>query len=161
MSRHAWFRAIAALTIAFAASVTALAAEQSSNEDSPLPPVGRFPCGLRRSFVTAPDEPETVLITLRAKAGGEEALARVIARHWETARELRLVRADAPHMTLKGTDGEQTQFVEIMTWRDAGVPDAAPPAIQAIWKEMSALVEARGGRPGLEIVQMTMVAGTR
>jgi hypothetical protein len=136
MTRHTWFGAAAALAIVFAAaSVPAFTAEQSRSE-----------------------EPETVLITLRAKAGSEAALARVIARHWETARELRLVRADAPHMTLKGSDGERTHFVEIMTWRDASVPDAAPAAIQAIWKEMNALVEARGGRPGLEIVQMTMVA---
>ncbi len=138
MSRHILFGAVAALTLVFTAPIApiaTLAAEQSK-----------------------PDAPETVMITLRAKAGGEEALARVIARHFETARALGLVRADAPHMTLKGADGERTHFVEIMTWRDASAPDAAPPAIQAIWKEMNALVEARGGRPGLEIVEMTMVA---
>jgi hypothetical protein len=134
VTRHTLFGAAAALAIVLAAPAPAFTAEQ-----------------------TRSDEPETVLITLRAKAGSEAALARVIARHWETARELRLVRADAPHMTLKGADGERTHFVEIMTWRDASVPDAAPPAIQALWKEMNALVEARGGRPGLEIVQMTVV----
>jgi hypothetical protein len=41
----------------------------------------------------------------------------------------------------------QTDFVEIMTWRDASVPDSSPPAIQKIWGDMNRLVEPRGGRP--------------
>jgi len=34
------------------------------------------------------EEPETVMITLHAKAGGEAELARVIARHWDPVRRL-------------------------------------------------------------------------
>jgi hypothetical protein len=106
----------------------------------------------------AADEPETVMITLRAKAGAEDELARVIARHWETVRRLKAVREDAPHLTLRATDaGNRPYFVEILTWRDASIPDAAPPEVQAIWKEMNALVEKRGASPGLEIVEVIPV----
>jgi hypothetical protein len=62
------------------------------------------------------------MITLHAKAGTEAELARVIAQHWQTAERLKMVR-DTPHLTLRSAQGGQTDFVEIMTWRDAGVPD--------------------------------------
>ena len=103
------------------------------------------------------DEPETVLITFRAKPGADAELARVIARHWETARRLNLV-LDAPHVTVRGSEsGSQVYFVDIFTWRDASIPDAAPAAIHAIWAEMNRLVESRGGRPGLDITAVSLV----
>src|ERR1051325_2215190 len=93
------------------------------------------------------DEPELVMITLRPKPGAEAALAEVIARHFETARQLNLLVPDAPHMTLRSDEPRvPTFFVEVFTWRSAAAPDNAPPAIQAIWKEMNALVEPRNGR---------------
>jgi hypothetical protein len=113
-----------------------------------------------KAFAGTPrtEEPETVMITLRGKSGADEALVRVIAQHWETARRMKFVREDMPHVTLRATDGEnRPYFVEIFTWRDASIPDAAPPEILAIWKEMNALVEKRGASPGLEIVAMTPV----
>ena len=104
------------------------------------------------------DEPETVMITLRAKAGAEDALKRVIATHWDTVRRLNFVRDDAPHVTLQAKDdGGHAYFVEIFTWRDARFPDTAPPEVLTIWKDMNALVEPRSGRPGLEITEMTPV----
>ena len=45
----------------------------------------------------------------------------------------------------------ETYFVEIFTWRDAAIPDHAPPAIQSIWAEMNKLVEGRG----IEIAEVT------
>jgi hypothetical protein len=47
-------------------------------------------------------------------------------------------------------------YVEILTWKDEDAPDSAPPAIRAIWDEMNRLVEPRGGRPGLDIVPVTI-----
>jgi hypothetical protein len=83
---------------------------------------------------------------------------RVIARHWQTVRQLKLVREDLPHLTLRATDGDgKTYFVEILTWRDGSIPDAAPPAVLAIWQELHALVEGQPGHPGLEITNVTMV----
>jgi hypothetical protein len=103
-----------------------------------------------------PEEPETVMITLHAKAGADAELAQVIARHWDTARRLKMVR-DTPHLTLRTVEGGQTNLVEIMTWRDASVPDSAPPEIQKIWGDMNRLVEKRGGLPGLTIEQVSVV----
>src|ERR1051325_3870211 len=42
------------------------------------------------------DEPELVMITLRPKPGAETALAEVIARHFDTARQLNMLAPDAP-----------------------------------------------------------------
>jgi hypothetical protein len=107
------------------------------------------------------EEPETVMITLHAKAGAEAELAQVIARHWETAQRLKLV-TNAPHVTLRGTEAAEgamrTFFVDVFTWRDASIPDAAPKEIQAIWADMSRLVEKRNGRPGLTIDEVALVA---
>jgi hypothetical protein len=103
------------------------------------------------------DQPETVMVTFRAKPGAEAELARVIASHWRVASELNLVTT-APHLTLRGAeDGGKTYFVEVFTWRDASIPDAAPPAIEKIWSQMNALVESRGGHPGLHLEEMAVV----
>ncbi|PYQ73381.1 MAG: hypothetical protein DMG01_22715, partial [Acidobacteria bacterium] len=105
------------------------------------------------SQVVGAEQPETVMITLRPKPGAERALAQTIARHYETAQKLNLLREDTPHLTLQASDDQdKTYFVDIFTWRDAAVPDNAPREIQAIWKEMNGLVEMRGGRPALDIV---------
>jgi hypothetical protein len=104
-------------------------------------------------------EPETVVITLHAKSGKAADLERVVAKHWETARRLKLVRDEAGHLTLRGIEqGDQAFVMEVFTWRDAAIPDAAPKEILAIWAEMNALVEPRGGRPGLTIDQVSIVA---
>jgi hypothetical protein len=102
----------------------------------------------------AADQPETVMVTFRAKPGAEADLARVIASHWQTVKELKLVTS-APHVSLRGTEeGNKTYFVEIFTWRDSSVPDFAPQAIKKIWAEMNALVESRGGHSGLALEEV-------
>jgi len=107
-------------------------------------------------------QPETVMITLHAKPGAEQALADVLARHYATARRLDLVVPEAPHVTLRSADGgEKRDFVEIMTWRDAEIPDHAPKEILAIWQEMNALVEARAGQAGLTITEMVPVKAAK
>jgi hypothetical protein len=114
---------------------------------------------LFQEFSTAQNnaKPETVLVTYHAKPGSETELGRVIARHWATALELKLVR-DAPHVLVRGTeDSGKTYFVEIFSWRDGSIPDAAPPAIQAIWAEMNKLVETRAGKPGLDFAEVSVL----
>jgi hypothetical protein len=104
------------------------------------------------------EEPETVVVTLHAKPGGEAELERVISRHWTTAHEMKLVR-DTPHLTIRGIeDGDKPYFIDIFTWRDPSAPDTAPAEIRKIWDEMNRLVEARGGRPGLEFTTVSVVA---
>jgi hypothetical protein len=100
--------------------------------------------------------PETVMVTLQAKSGNEAALAQVIEKHWNTARRLNLI-LESLRVTVRGEEAGKVYFVHIFTWRDASLPDRAPSAIQAIWTEMNALVEARNGRPGLEFVEVVPV----
>ena len=108
-------------------------------------------------LATATDIPETVIVTVRPKAGAEADLARVMADHWATCRRLNLVLAE-PHVRIQAKDTEGKPYlVEIFTWRDEDIPDNAPAEIQAIWTEMNRLVEARTGRPGLDIVRGTLV----
>jgi hypothetical protein len=102
-------------------------------------------------------QPETVMITFHAKPGAEAGLAQIIERHWETVRRLKMV-LDGPHFTLRGTEsGNKTYFIEVLSWRDASVPDSAPAEILAIWKEMNDLVEPRGGQPGLDISEVSLL----
>jgi hypothetical protein len=103
-------------------------------------------------------KPETVVITFHAKPGAEAELARVIEKHWTVAREMKLVH-DSPHLTLRRVEeGNKVCFTDIFTWRDAAIPDKAPPAIQAIWEQMNQLVEARGGDRGLAIANVAIVS---
>jgi hypothetical protein len=103
-------------------------------------------------------KPETVVITFHAKPGAESELASVIEKHWTLARELKLVQ-DSPHLTLRRVEeGNKVCFIDIFTWRDAAIPDNAPPAIQAIWGQMNKLVEPRGGESGLAIASVAVVS---
>ena len=101
--------------------------------------------------------PETVMLVYQAKGGQEDALAAVIAKHWDTARKLDLVQPE-PHLTLRTAGEGKTSFVDVFTWRDINTPDDPPAEIRAIWKELNAVVEARDGKPGLEITEMKIVA---
>ena len=104
------------------------------------------------------DMPETVMITFRPKPGAEQQLAAVIAEHWATARKMDLVQAE-PHVTVRLKDERGGPvFVDTFTWRDRDIPDNAPPAILKIWSEMNRLTEARNGRPGLDIAEVTLIA---
>jgi hypothetical protein len=103
-------------------------------------------------------KPETVMITFHAKRGAEAELARLIEKHWTVAREMRLVH-DSPHLTLRWMEeGNKVCFTDIFSWRDAAIPDNAPPAIQDIWAQMNQLVESRGGDPGLGITRAAIVS---
>ena len=106
-------------------------------------------------------EPETVMVTLHAKPGAEDELARVLARHWETLRRLDLVHP-SPHVTLRGVEGDnKTYFVEILTWRDESIPDHAPAEVLALWTELNGLVEQRSGQAGLHVVAVRNVNADR
>lgn len=103
------------------------------------------------------DTPETMMITLRPRAGADQELAGVIADHWATARKMNLVRPE-PHVTVRTKDeAGRPVFVDIFTWRDRDIPDNAPAAILKIWGEMNRLTESRDGRPGLDITEVKLV----
>lgn len=102
-------------------------------------------------------EPETVLATYHAKRGADDELARVIAEHWTTAKRLNLVIPE-PHIVVRSAEsGGPTDFTEILTWRDADIPDSVPQEIRAVWDKMNKLVESRGAHTGIEFVQVKVV----
>ena len=106
-------------------------------------------------------KPETVMVTYHAKPGAENELARVLARHWATALDLKLV-LDAPRLNVRGVEeGGKTFYVEIFTWRDASIPDTIPAPIRPLWDKMNALVAARGGRPGMEFTEASILSRDR
>lgn len=81
----------------------------------------------------AADDPETVIVTVKAKAGQEARLESVMKKHWATIKRLDLVTGDA-HMLLKSEGGT---FVDVFTWKSHAIPDNAPAEVLAIWKEMN------------------------
>lgn len=102
-------------------------------------------------------ETETVLSTLRARAGSEEELQKTLAEEWTTLRKLGLVIAE-PHVLLKGKDESgKTIFVEVFTWRDHDAPDHVPAEVQTIWKHLESLCEARLGHRGIEFPEFEIV----
>src|SRR4029450_2856863 len=97
------------------------------------------------------DDPETVIVACRPKAGAEAELKKVIAAHWDTARRLNLVQPE-PRITLELKDETRAlYYMDIFTWRDRDIPDNAPEAIQRIRSDMHRLTAPRAGRPGLDI----------
>jgi hypothetical protein len=103
------------------------------------------------------DDPETMMITLRPKAGAEAELKTAIAAHWDTARRLNLVLPE-PHVTLELKDETRAiYYVDVFTWRDRDIPDNAPDAILRIWDDMNRLTAPRGERPGLDIREVKRI----
>jgi hypothetical protein len=94
------------------------------------------------------DTPETVAVTYRFARGNEAALRRTIEKHWTTAKRMGLVTAGRQLYRGNGF------FLEIFTWKDASIPDAAPPEIRAIWSEMERLVDHSGGNRGIAIEEI-------
>lgn len=117
------------------------------------------PPGAARHLSAAQDsETETVLSTLRARAGSEDELQKTLSEEWTTLRKLGLVLAE-PYVLLKGKDESgKTIFVEVFTWRDHDAPDHAPAEVRAIWKHLESLCEARLGHRGIEFPEFEIVA---
>ena len=109
-------------------------------------------------FAVQDSDTETVLSTLRARAGSEDELKKTLAEEWTTLRKLGLVLAE-PHVLLKGKDESgKTIFVEVFTWRDHDAPDHVPAEVQAIWKHLESLCEARLGHRGIDFPEFEIVA---
>jgi hypothetical protein len=92
--------------------------------------------------------PETVVVTYHPKQGGEAQLQKLIERQWQTLTDLQVVTGS--HSLYRG-DG---LFVEVLTWKDASIPDNAPAPIRAIWADMGKLVEKRDCRQAIEIEEV-------
>jgi hypothetical protein len=80
----------------------------------------------------------------------------MMPEYWGALRERNMV-IPAPHILLRGEENGKPIVVEILSWREHGIPDDVPPAIQAYWDRMNAMVEARDGHKGIEFPEMTIV----
>jgi hypothetical protein len=106
-----------------------------------------------------PDEmlPETVLTICHVQAGKEKAFEDVLARTWAIYQREHLVEAQ-PHLLVQGTEQDgKPFFAEVFTWVSHRAPDHAPAPVQAVWKEMQALCEARQGRPGIDFSEVNII----
>jgi hypothetical protein len=104
--------------------------------------------------------PETVHVTYHVRPGKLGDFLQVLGRHFPAGRRAGIVLAE-PHVILSGKEeGGKPVVIEVLTWRDADDPDEVAekhPEIRKIWDGMNALVEKRGGRPGIEIDAMDVV----
>src|SRR5258708_6774354 len=118
---------------------------------------------LAAGLATAAGPPETVHVTYHVKSGKLDEFLSVLKQHHPACRKLGLVLAE-PHLILSGKeDGEKPVVIEILTWKDSDAPDSVPghhPEIKKIWDQLNALVEKRGGKPGIEIEEMEIVTGS-
>ncbi len=102
------------------------------------------------------DGPETVMATYRVKPAQIDAFLNMMPAYWAALRERDMV-VPAPHVLLRGEEDGKPIVVEVLSWREHGIPDNVPPEIQAYWDKMNAMVEARGGHKGIEFPEMTIV----
>jgi hypothetical protein len=93
---------------------------------------------------------ETVYSVYHVIAGKEAAFEKVRTETWALYLRLGLV-LPKPHVVVLGTDDAgKPYYVEIFTWKNASIPDHAPPEVHEIWKRLQGLCEPRGGRPGID-----------
>lgn len=104
----------------------------------------------------AADSPETVMATYRVKPEEIDAFLKMMPEYWAALRERDMV-IPVPHVLLRGEENGKPIVVEILSWKAHGIPDDVPPAIQAYWDKMNAMVEARDGHKGIEFPEMTIV----
>lgn len=106
--------------------------------------------------------PETVHVTYHVQQGKLDEFLTALKEHYPACRKDALV-LESPHLILAGKeDGGKPVVVEVLTWVDGDAPDGVAekhPDVLAIWNRLNALVEKRGGKPGIEIDQVEIVAG--
>jgi len=109
----------------------------------------------------AKQDPETVLVTYRVKAGKEAEFQTVLSRAWEVYRGEGFVFAE-PHVIIQDTeDGGKPRFVEIFTWISRSTPEHAPESVRTIWKQEETLCEQRGGHYGIEPGEVELLVPSR
>lgn len=104
----------------------------------------------------ADHSPETVMATYHVKPDQIDAFLKMMPAYWAALRARDMVLAE-PHVLLRGDENGKPVVVEILSWREHGIPDNVPPAIQAYWDKMNAMVEARDGHHAIEFPEMTLV----
>lgn len=100
---------------------------------------------MRRLFVlilfvaaAAYAEPETVIVNYYPKPGKDADVLRSIHEAWRVMTKLNLVTGDHQLYQAQSEGGGRTFYVEILTWRDASIPDNIPAEVKKVWGEMNA-----------------------
>jgi len=80
-----------------------------------------------------------VIAAFRPRAGMQDALEAVVAKHWSVLRAENLV-TERPRHAMRSMDGT---IVEVFEWRSPQAIEAAHrnPAVQALWAEFEAACE--------------------
>ncbi|MET9254566.1 hypothetical protein [Streptomyces sp. NPDC003717] len=93
----------------------------------------------------------SVMATYCVKHGAEARARDIIARHWPVLRGHGLV-TDEPATVFQARSEHGPVFLEIVTFKDADAADRARhlPEVDALWREMKEITEARGGRPAVD-----------
>lgn len=80
-----------------------------------------------------------VIAAFRPRAGMQQALEIVVAKHWSVLRAENLV-TDKPRHVMRSTDGT---IIEVFEWRSPQAIEAAHrnPVVQALWAEFDTACE--------------------
>ena len=101
---------------------------------------------------------ETVLATFQVKAGMVDRLSQLLDRHFATITRLGFGTGPKPvRLLLEDTPGPV--IYEIFDWADGGIPKAAENLeVKALWGEIDACCEPRGGKPALDVPHVKRLA---
>src|ERR1700733_12083774 len=103
------------------------------------------------------DDSETVLTTFRVRDGREADFLETERQTWAAYVGQKLVNSKF-HVLLRGTDDSgKLLFTEVFTWKSHDNPDHVGPDIKALWSQLEALCEPRGGHRGLEFSEVHLV----
>jgi len=101
---------------------------------------------------------DTVLATFQVKAGMVDRLSQLLDRHFATITRLAFGTGPKPVRLLR----EETTgavLYEVFDWTDGG-PEKAHDhlEVKALWAEIDACCETRGGKPGLDFPHVKRLA---
>lgn len=101
--------------------------------------------------MTDPNGPYIAMATYLVRPDKVEEFHGLMARHWPTLREEGLA-TDRPAEVYFGEDKDGPFFVEFVEWVDSEAPGRAfrNDRVSAIWQDLFAFTESRGGRPAVD-----------
>ncbi len=101
---------------------------------------------------------ETVLATFQVKSGMVDRLSQLLDRHFATITRLGFGTGPKPVRVLH-EDPAGAVLYEIFDWVDSAIPKAADNLeVKALWGEIDACCEARGGKPALDFPHVKRLA---
>ena len=93
---------------------------------------------------------ETVMATFQVKAGMVDRLSLLLDKHFAAITRLGLGSGPKPVRVVHEQPTGPVLY-EIFDWNDGAIPKAGESLeVKALWGEIDACCESRGGRPGLD-----------